>query len=208
MSDDKRKKAGVSFDRRTFFKAAGTTAAATMASRADEVATELEELHKELRVGPQAQPIALRINGSTHKVNIEPRVTLLEVLRNRLGLTGTKEVCDRAQCGACTVLVDNEPVNACMMLAVTAQGREIRTIEGISAKGLNKIQKEFIEHDALMCGFCTPGFVTSLTHLFEVAPNATDEQIKQACSGHLCRCGTYPRVLEAARAAAGRKGQS
>jgi aerobic-type carbon monoxide dehydrogenase small subunit (CoxS/CutS family) len=149
--------------------------------------------------------VKLNINGKVHQLDLEPRVTLLEALRNRIGHTGSKEVCDRAQCGACTVLLDGEPVNACMMLAVAVQGRKIRTIEGISTNGLTLLQKEFVEHDAMMCGFCTPGFVTSLTALLEQAPNATDEQLSEACSGHLCRCGTYPNVLKAARAAAGRK---
>lgn len=205
MSKEKESGGDFRFSRRGFIKTAGPTATAAMAGQIDAVADELEQSRKEKMVGPAAAPIELRINGERHTLSVEPRVTLLEVLRTRLGMTGAKEVCDRAQCGACTVLIDNEPVNACMMLAVAAQGREIRTIEGISPNGkLNSVQKEFVKYDALQCGFCTPGFVTSLTRLIEVAPNASDEQIGKACSGHLCRCGTYPHVLKAARAAAGR----
>ncbi len=207
MKDEKNNDSAFRFSRRGFMKTAGPTAATAMVGRVDEAAAEMENARKQPVVGPAHVPVELKINGKVHHLEIEPRVTLLEVLRNRIGHTGSKEVCDRAQCGACTVLLNDEPVNACMMLAVAAQGKSIRTIEGISASGkLTTLQKEFIEHDALMCGFCTPGFVTSLTALLEQAPNATDEQISEACSGHLCRCGTYPKVLEAARAAAGRKG--
>ncbi len=196
--------AAFSFSRRGFIKTAGPTAAAAMAGRVDEAAAEMEHSRKPKVVGPTAVPVELTINGQRHRLAIEPRVTLLDVLRNHTGHTGSKKACDRAQCGSCTVLLDGESVNACMMLAITAEGRKIRTIEGISANGLTPLQKEFIKHDALMCGFCTPGFVTSLTALLEQVPHATDEQISEACAGHLCRCGTYPNVLKAARAAAGR----
>jgi xanthine dehydrogenase YagT iron-sulfur-binding subunit len=207
MSNDKPSGTEFRFSRRGFIKTAGPTTAAALAGRDDEAVAEMEKSEQQNLVGPGPAPVALNINGKTHRLKIEPRVTLLEVLRNHLDHTGSKEVCDRAQCGACTVLIDDKPINACMMLAVAAQGKSIRTIEGISASGkLTPIQKEFIEHDALMCGFCTPGFITSLTALLEQAPNATDDQIKEACSGHLCRCGTYPKVLKAARAAAGRRG--
>jgi aerobic-type carbon monoxide dehydrogenase small subunit (CoxS/CutS family) len=207
MKDKVNNDAAFRFSRRGFIKTAGPTAATAMAGRVDEAVAEMENVRKQAIAGPAPTPVELDINGKIHRLELEPRVTLLEVLRNRIGHTGSKEVCDRAQCGACTVLLDNEPVNACMMLAIAAQGKPIRTIEGISASGeLTPLQKEFVEHDALMCGFCTPGFVTSLTALLEQVPNATDEQISEACSGHLCRCGTYPKVLEAARAAAGRKG--
>lgn len=206
MQEPKNNENKIRFSRRGFIKTAGPTATAAMAGRVDEAAAQLEKDQKEKPLGPNPVDVTLNVNGKNHAVKIEPRVTLLDVLRNHLGLTGSKEVCDRAQCGACTVLLDDEPVNACMMLAVAVQGRKIRTIEGISPNGrMNKLQEEFVKHDALMCGFCTPGFVTSLTRLLEVAPNATDAEISKACSGHLCRCGTYPKILEAARAAAGRK---
>ena len=199
-NDDK-----IRFSRRGFIKTAGPTATAVMAGSVDQAAAEMEKDRQEKPLGPDPVAIELNVNGTVHKVSVEPRITLLDVLRNELDLTGAKEVCDRAQCGACTVLLDDEPVNACMMLAVAVQGRKIRTIEGISPNGkMNKLQEEFVKHDAMMCGFCTPGFVTSLTNLLENVPTATDEQIMKACSGHLCRCGTYPHILKAARAAAGR----
>lgn len=214
MKEPNENESKVSFSRRGFIKTAGPTAGAAMAggveraaAQVQQTADEMEQARKEQPMGPGAVPVTLNVNGKDHTVNIEPRVTLLDVLRNHLDLTGAKEVCDRASCGACTVLLDGDPVNACMMLAVAAQGREIRTIEGISPNGeMNKLQEEFVKHDASMCGFCTPGFVTSLTRLLEVAPNATDEEISKACSGHICRCGTYPHILKAARAAAGREG--
>ena len=209
MKDQENNEGKISFSRRGFIKTAGPTATAAMAGRVDQAAAQMEQDQKEKPMGPNAVPIALNVNGKVHKVAVEPRITLLDVLRNDLDMTGSKEVCDRAQCGACTVLLEGEPVNACMMLAVAVQGRKIRTIEGISPNGkMNKLQEEFVKHDASMCGFCTPGFVTSLTRLLEVAPNATDEEIGKACSGHLCRCGTYPHILKAARAAAGREVQS
>ena len=205
MSDSPNNENSFRFSRRGFIKTAGPTTAAAMAGQVDAAVEEMEQVRKEQPLGPAPVFIELNVNGQIHKVQVEPRVTLLDVLRNELDFTGTKAVCDRAQCGACTILLDNEPVNACMLLAVAVQGRKIKTIEGISPNGkMNKVQEEFVKYDAMQCGFCTPGFVTSLTRLLEVAPNATDEQIQKACSGHLCRCGTYPHILKAARAAAGR----
>ena len=205
MSDSPSNENPFRFSRRGFIKTAGPTATAALSGQVDAVAEEMEQTRKEKPIGPAPVALELHVNGKKYPVQVEPRVTLLDVLRNELDFTGSKAVCDRAQCGACTVLLDGEPVNACMLLAVAVQGRKIRTIEGISPNGkMNKLQEEFVKHDAMQCGFCTPGFVTSLTRLLEVAPNATDEQIRKACSGHLCRCGTYPHILKAARAAAGR----
>jgi aerobic-type carbon monoxide dehydrogenase small subunit (CoxS/CutS family) len=119
-------------------------------------------------------------------------------------LTGSKEVCDRGTCGACTVLFDDKPVYSCSVLAIEAQGKAITTIEGLAKEGqLSPVQKAFIEQDALMCGFCTPGFVMSVTALLKQNPHPTEAQVKHACCGNLCRCGTYPRVLQAALKAAG-----
>jgi aerobic-type carbon monoxide dehydrogenase small subunit (CoxS/CutS family) len=133
-------------------------------------------------------------------------VTLLDLLRNRTDLTGTKEVCDRATCGACTVWLDGTPVYSCMTLAIEAQRREITTIEGLSKGGeLTPVQKAFVNCDGLQCGFCTPGFVMSVTALLKQKPKPTEEDVRKACSGNLCRCGTYPRVFAAALEAAGVK---
>jgi aerobic-type carbon monoxide dehydrogenase small subunit (CoxS/CutS family) len=155
--------------------------------------------------------IQLKINGKMRSVEVEPRTTLLSALRNKLEVTGPKEVCDRGECGACTVLMNGKPVLACMTLAIDAMGQEVVTVEGLVAEGkLDPVQQAFVEKDALMCGFCTPGFVMSVQALLSKNPNPTQAEIRTAVSGNLCRCGTYPRVFEAAMAAAqstnGRRG--
>jgi xanthine dehydrogenase YagT iron-sulfur-binding subunit len=153
--------------------------------------------------GPAAVPVSLTVNGKKQTLPLEPRVTLLDALRNHLDLTGAKKVCDRGQCGACTVLMNGKPVMSCMTLAITAQDAQIQTVESL-AKGddLHPVQEAFIEHDALMCGFCTPGFIMSIKSLLDRNPTPTLDQVKSACQGNVCRCGTYPRVFEAALAAA------
>lgn len=192
--------------RRGFFKGLGATALAGAAQQADAVAEELQKLDDERVHGPGPVPVTLSINGKDEAFKIEPRVTLLEVLRNHSTLTGAKEVCDRAACGACTVLLDGTPVYACMTLAIAAQGRKITTVEGLSADGkLTPVQQAFIDCDGLMCGFCTPGFVMSVTALLAKNPAPTADDVKKACSGNLCRCGTYPRVFQSALQAAGVK---
>ncbi|MFN7973819.1 MAG: (2Fe-2S)-binding protein [Acidobacteriota bacterium] len=155
------------------------------------------------RLGPGPCPIELSINGTKRKVVVEPRTTLLSALRNVLGLTGTKEVCDRGSCGGCTVHVDGRTVNSCMMLALDARGRQVRTIEGLAKDGmLDPVQQSFVTHDALMCGFCTPGMVMSVRALLDRNPHPTEVEVRRAVAGNLCRCGTYPKVFEAALAAA------
>ena len=158
---------------------------------------------------PPAIALTLRVNGSEKMLQAEPRMTLAEALRGPLGLTGTKIACNRGACSACTVWLDGVPVCACMMLAVDADQHNVTTIEGL-AKGetLDPVQAAFIEHDALQCGFCTPGMVMSCAALFERTPNPTAENVKAAISGHDCRCGTYPHVVAAMLAAgAAQKGQ-
>ena len=151
--------------------------------------------------GPQR--ITLRVNGGTHEVEVEPRTTLLEALRDSLRLTGSKEVCDRGQCGACTVLVDGEAQLSCMLLAVDVLGAEITTIEGLADGGrLSDLQQAFVDKDGVMCGYCTPGFVMAAEALLRQHPSPTREQIRQGVAGNLCRCGTYPKVFEAIEAAA------
>jgi len=145
----------------------------------------------------------LRINGQTHTVDIEARATLASVLRDQLEITGAKVVCDRGECGACTVMVDGRTAYSCTMLALDAQDKEISTIEGLAdGDKLHPVQEAFIEKDALMCGFCTPGFVLSTKALLDKNNNPTLEEVKRGVSGNICRCGTYPRVFEAALAAA------
>lgn len=144
--------------------------------------------------------IALRINGAERRVRVEPRTTLLSALRDRLepALTGTKEVCGRGNCGACTVLIDGDPVYSCLTLAVRAVGREITTVEGLARGGRpTPVQEAMVDHDGMMCGFCTSGFVMSLTACLEKNPAATLDEIREACSGNLCRCGTYSQVFQA-----------
>jgi xanthine dehydrogenase YagT iron-sulfur-binding subunit len=159
-------------------------------------------------VGPGAVPITLHVNGKTHQLKVEPRVTLLEALRNDLDITGAKKVCDRATCGSCTMLIDRKPVYACTVLAIEAEGHQITTIEGLgSADRLSPVMKAFVENDAQQCGFCTPGFVMACTAFLEKNPNPTLEEVEKGLGGNLCRCGTYAgirhAVLDAAKAMKG-----
>lgn len=188
------------FSRRAFLRGLGTTAVSAAALGARSVAAELAQINAEKPHGPGAVPVTLSINGEQRTLQLEPRVTLLEALRIHAGLTGPKEVCERATCGACTVLLDGVPVYACMMLAIEAQGREIISVEGISKAGLTAIQQAMVEHDGLQCGYCSPGFVMSLTALLKNNPHPTEAEIRKACSGHVCRCGSYPRIFAAALA--------
>jgi aerobic-type carbon monoxide dehydrogenase small subunit (CoxS/CutS family) len=190
--------------RRTFLKSLGTVAATAAAAQVNSVAAELEKANAEKVVGPGALPVTLKVNGKTLKLMLEPRVTLLDALRNYSSLTGAKEGCDRAACGACTVLVDDKPIYSCQKLAIEAQNCEITTVEGLAESGkLSPVQQAFFEKDALMCGYCTPGFVMSVTALLKWNPHPSAEDVKHACAGNLCRCGTHPRILQAALQAAG-----
>ena len=155
-------------------------------------------------VGPQAVPVTLNINGKPVNLTLEPRVTLLDALRNYIGLTGAKKVCDRGNCGACTVMLSGKTVYACSVLAIDAQGKEIQTIEGLAAPGeLHPVSAAFWNHDAQQCGYCTPGFVVTAKALLDRNIDPTEEEIREELAGNLCRCGTYPQhpkaVLEAAR---------
>ncbi len=153
--------------------------------------------------GPEPQPLSLFINGEVRTALADPATTLVEFLRDSLGLTGTKIGCDRGACSACTVWIDGEVAASCMTLALDVRERSITTIEGLSREGkLHPVQREFIEHDALQCGFCTPGMVMSCAQLVDRNPNCTLEDVKTAISGHLCRCGTYPNIFKATLAAA------
>lgn len=190
--------------RRSFLKTFGSSAAAAATAQVEAVAEELARANRETVHGPGAVPVTLNVNGKQIKLQLEPRVTLLEALRNHTPLTGAKEVCDRATCGACTVLLDDTPIYACSRLAIEAEGHAITTVEGLAQSGkLTTVQQAFIDQDALMCGYCTPGFVISVTALLRRNPRPTAEQVRRACAGNLCRCGTYPRVMQAALKAAG-----
>jgi aerobic-type carbon monoxide dehydrogenase small subunit (CoxS/CutS family) len=157
-------------------------------------------------VGPGAVPIAMRVNGKDQQLSVEPRTTLAEALREVLHLTGTKVVCDRGACSACTVWIDGTPVNSCLTFALDIGQREVTTIEGLGTPDhMHPVQAAFVEHDAVQCGYCTPGMVMSTAALLKSNPNPTLEDVQHAVCGNLCRCGTYPKVFEAALAAA-RKG--
>lgn len=185
-----------SFSRRNFLKSIGTTAVGAAAVQAQAVAQELERINTDKLVGPGAVPITLKVNGTNRRLSVEPRVTLLDALRNRLDLTGPKKVCDRGTCGACTVLVDGQPVYSCCLLAIETVGREVTTIEGLGTpEKMNEVQKAFVHHDGQQCGFCTPGFVTACTAFVRSHPNASIEDVRAGLGGNLCRCGTYAGVL-------------
>jgi xanthine dehydrogenase YagT iron-sulfur-binding subunit len=187
-----------SFSRRSFLKSAGVSAAATTIVSAGERAAAAPAV-----LGPDAVTLNLKVNGAARAVTVEPRVTLLDALRNHLDLTGAKPVCERGGCGACTVLLDGAPVVSCLMLAADAEGHEVTTVEGIGTPDkMSPLQAAFVEKDALQCGFCTPGFVVSGTALLARNPHPTLEEIKAGLAGNLCRCGTYGRVFEAVQAAA------
>jgi aerobic-type carbon monoxide dehydrogenase small subunit (CoxS/CutS family) len=180
--------------RRAFLRSVGVTSVAAGVLGGDAEA----QTATTPRLGPGAVPVTLRVNGKTHQLQIEPRVTLLDALRDRLDHTGLKRVCDRGSCGACTALVDGRAVYACSTLAIEAQGKEIRTVEGlVEGTVLHPVQQALCDHDGTMCGFCTPGFVMAAVDLLERHPAPTREQARAALDGNICRCGTYPQVLEA-----------
>ena len=158
-----------------------------------------------LVVGPAAVPITLTVNGVARALHVEPRTTLAEALRGPLDLTGTKIACNRGACSACTVWLDGVTVCSCMMLAIEVGARKVTTIEGL-ARGdtLHAVQAAFIEHDAMQCGFCTPGMALSCAALLEHTPHPSADDVMAAISGHVCRCGTYPHVVAATLAAAAR----
>lgn len=191
--------------RRGFLKGAGLGAAgaAILETGASAVTEASSAIAGPTILGPGRVAVSLSVNGSQRKLEIEPRTTLAEALRDDLGLTGTKVVCDRGSCSACTVMLDRTLVVSCMTLAIDVGDRAVTTIEGL-AKGdvLHPVQEAFIEYDALQCGFCTPGMVMSCAALLDRNPNPSLADVKTAVSGNLCRCGTYPKVFDATLAAA------
>ena len=194
-------KKGVS--RRGFLKGAGLTTAGTIVLQTGVLGKEGNKIEEQKTVGPDPVTIKMNVNGKVKSLTIEPRSTLAEALRDKLQLTGTKVVCDRGSCSACTVWIDKSPVNACMTFAMDIGDRKVTTIEGLAADGqLHPIQEAFIDHDAMQCGYCTPGMIMSTAHLLEENPNPTLEDVKHATRGNYCRCGTYPHVFKATLAAA------
>jgi xanthine dehydrogenase YagT iron-sulfur-binding subunit len=190
------------FSRRSFLKGLGTTALVSAAQRLRGLAATTAAAESQT-LGPGEVDISLQINGETRALRVEPRVTLLDALRNRLEFTAAKEVCDRGNCGACTVMLDGKPFYACMVLAVEAVGKKITTAEGLAKNGKHDIvQRAFIENDGLMCGFCTPGFVVSARALLDKNPTPNRQEIVRACAGNLCRCGSYANIIQAVEKAA------
>jgi len=156
--------------------------------------------------GPGKVPMTFNVNGKTYKASLEPRVTLLDALRDSLDITGAKRVCDKAECGACTVLLDDKPVYACSMLAIEGQGKKITTVEALMENGkLHPIQQAFVDNDASQCGFCTPGFVVACKAMLDKHPDPTPDDLLHELSGNICRCGTYAGI-RGAIAEAARKG--
>jgi xanthine dehydrogenase YagT iron-sulfur-binding subunit len=190
-----------SFSRRDFLKSAGVGGLATAVTTVG--ASDAAAQTGPRVVGPGDVPVALTVNGKRLELQIEPRVTLLDAIRNRADLTGNKRVCDRGTCGACTMIVDGRTVYSCSTLAIDVVGKQIRTVDGLSTgTTLHPVQQAFCDVDALMCGFCTPGFVVAATALLERNPNPTREQVARGLDGNICRCGTFVRIMEATMAAA------
>jgi xanthine dehydrogenase YagT iron-sulfur-binding subunit len=191
--------------RRDFLKSAGVSGLATAVTTAAAPGAEAQAPAGPAVLGPGETPVTLLVNGKRLDLRIEPRVTLLDAIRNRADLTGNKRVCDRGTCGACTMIVDGRTVYSCSTLAIDVQGKQIRTVDGLASPSgaLHPVQQAFCDKDGLMCGFCTPGFVVATVALLEKYPNATPEQMRRGLDGNICRCGTFVRVMEAANQARG-----
>jgi xanthine dehydrogenase YagT iron-sulfur-binding subunit len=203
--DGKLNEKGSGLSRRNFLKASGISLSVplVMGYRVIKVSG------AEVKVwGPGKVPLQLLINGKSYAAQVEPRVTLLEALRNELDITGAKRVCDRGSCGACTMIVDGKAVYSCSTLAIDAQGKSITTVEGLmQGDTLHPVQQAFIDNDAQQCGFCTPGFVVACKAFLDKNPNPTAEQIQKGLGGNTCRCGTYMGVRAAVAQAAQKGGK-
>ena len=184
------------YSRREFFRT-GATSALTGSLVAGAATSIAEAVNGEL-VGPTEVPVTLNINGRDYSLKIEPRVTLLDALRNHLDLTGSKRVCDRGTCGACTVLLDGEVVYACSLLAISLQGKKILTVEAVGTSDqMDPVQVAFVENDASQCGFCTPGFIVACKAVLDKCPEISKRDLKKGLGGNLCRCGTYAGIHDA-----------
>jgi xanthine dehydrogenase YagT iron-sulfur-binding subunit len=190
---------GPGISRRSFLKGTGaaTAAAAGLAPGSPEALAQTKAADV-VAIGPGAIKIELMVDGAPYTASVEPRVTLLDALRNYMDVTGCKRVCDRGTCGACTVMLDGKTVYSCSMLALEARGKEIKTAESLYNNGkIDAVPAAFVKHDAQQCGFCTPGFVVSMRAAFDKNPNATPAEIEDALSGNICRCGTYQQMRDA-----------
>ena len=197
------------FSRRQFIKGTGIASVAVSAGtllgeNLLQAATGADAIASAGLAGPGSVPVSLRINGQVRRLELEPRVTLLDALRDRLDLTGAKKVCDRATCGACTVIIDGKAMYSCTVLAIDAEGRDIETIESLAPEGkLHPLSQAFVDNDAQQCGFCTPGFVMACKAYLDHETNPTYEGVQKSLGGNLCRCGTYMGIRKAVLEAAG-----
>lgn len=193
--------------RRSFLQTLGVSAAASALGSAADAASEARAVADGPELfGPEPQKIELKVNGKVMPVNVDPATTLMDALRMKLDLTGTKEICDRGSCGGCCVIVDGKLVNSCMLLAADAIGSDIQTVEGLSSgEKLHPLQQAFVKHDALQCGFCTPGLVMACKSVIDKHGKPTLKQIKHGLAGNICRCGTYTNVFNACLEASGQE---
>lgn len=195
-SAEQKRKGGWNFSRRNFLKSAGLGALGAISVEKSTAAANSNAL------GPGAVPVNLKVNNKMHALHLEPMTTLAEALRNHLGFTGTKVSCERGSCSACTVWLDSMPVCSCMILAIDVAERAVTTIEGLAnGEHLHPCQQAFIDKDAMQCGFCTPGMLMSCAALLARNSSPTVDDVREATSGNLCRCGTYPKIFEATIAA-------
>jgi xanthine dehydrogenase YagT iron-sulfur-binding subunit len=200
--DPKKPGAPPGHSRRDFLRGSGVAAAtAVLTGQATLAVDEVHAAQDEPKVLSGSIDITLKVNGQDRPCAVEPRSTLLDTLRHQLDVTGPKRVCDRASCGACTAIVDGEPVYSCTTLAIACQGKTIETVENFDT-GEHGVPHAFHQHDGLMCGYCTPGFVTSCKALLDKNPNPSMDEVRKGLEGNICRCGTYIGVMQAALAAA------
>jgi xanthine dehydrogenase YagT iron-sulfur-binding subunit len=196
MKDQQRnKRLKPGFNRRDFLKGSGAAAAATALASGPGLA---EAQQAGNVAGRQMQPLTLNVNGQDHKVRAEPRMTLMEVLRYQLNLTGAKPVSDEGNTGGSTVLLDGKPVSASSTLALDCVGKKIRTVESLGGAKPDAVPQAFVHNDGMQCGFCTPGFVVAVRAFLDKNPKATEQEIRSGLNGNLCRCGTYANVIQAA----------
>jgi xanthine dehydrogenase YagT iron-sulfur-binding subunit len=201
MDDHQGHAHGPGLSRRDFLRGSGAAAAATALTTVPPLAPEAEAAQDEKKAvgfGPKGAKLTLTVNDARMTTTVEPRVTLLDALRNYLDVTGCKRVCDRGTCGACTVLVDGQPVYSCTMLALEAEGKKIRTAESlVDGTKLDAVPAAFVQADAQQCGFCTPGFVVAMRAVFDKNPTATPAEVERGLAGNICRCGTYEQMRHA-----------
>jgi xanthine dehydrogenase YagT iron-sulfur-binding subunit len=190
---------GPGLSRRDFLKGSSAAAVAPLAAMQPEAVAE-EQADAVVGLGPKAIPLQLTVDGAKVSTNVEPRVTLLDALRNYVDSTACKRVCDRGTCGACTVMIDGKPIYSCTMLALEARGKDIKTAASLGGPKLDAVPAAFAQYDAQQCGFCTPGFVVAMRAAFDKNPKASPAEIEKGLAGNICRCGTYEQMRHAIEA--------